>query len=323
MRRPRPNEIMRIVQMTGIQKALALVLLLGVVVRPAQAQTGRSLSLEDALRSAETQSEAMKIARAGVMRAQGQQMQARSQYLPQLTGTAGYQRTLKSQFEALAGGAQPTPPASVPPVPPKDTTTYFTPCTRYLGGANASPTEKILGLERFASCSSSGGGGIDFSKVGFGSQHQYSLGLAGSYTLYSGGRVQAQNAAAAAGKRSADVEVVAQRAKLALDITESYFDAVLADRLVEIAEASLTQTESVLRTTTIARQVGNQSEFDLLRAQVSRDNQMPQLINARTNRDLAYLKLKQLLNIPYAEPVALTTSLADEKALVSLTANEL
>ncbi len=309
--------------MRVIQSALALTLLLGGMGQQAWAQAGRTLSLEDALRSAEGQSEAMKIAQAGVMRARGEQLQARSQYLPQLTGTASYQRTLKSQFEALAGGPAATPPATVPPVPPNDTTTYFTPCTRYLGGATASPTDKILGLERYASCASSGGGGIDFSKVGFGSQHQYSLGLAGSFTVYSGGRVQAQNAAAAAGKRSADVEVAAQRAKLALDVTAAYFDAVLADRLVAIADSSLIQTESVLRTTRVARQVGNQSEFDLLRAQVSRDNQMPQVITARTNRDLAYLQLKQLLNIPYAESVVLTTSLADDKALVSLTANEL
>lgn len=309
--------------MTGIQRLLVLACALVGAAQPLMGQAGRSLSLEEALRSAEAQSEAMKIAQAGVLRAQGQQLQARSQYLPQLSGTASYQRTLKSQFEALRGSAQPTPPATVPPVPPRDTTTYFTPCTRYLGGANATQTEKILGLERYASCASSGTGGIDFSKVGFGSQHQYSLGLSGTMTLYSGGRVQAQNAVAAAGRRSADVEVASQRAKLALDVTESYFDAVLADRLVAIAESSLTQTESVLRTTRVARQVGNQSEFDLLRAQVSRDNQMPQVISSRTNRDLAYLRLKQLLNIPYTEQVTLTTTLADDKSLVTLTANEL
>ncbi len=309
--------------MTGIRKWLLLPVVVAVGARPMAGQSGRELSLEEALRQAETQSETMQIAQAGVLRARGQALQARSQYLPQLSGTASYQRTLKSQFEALRGSASPVPPPTVPPPPPPDTTTWYTPCTRYLGGSGATPTEKILGLERYANCASSGGGGIDFSKVGFGSQHQYSLGLSGSLTLFSGGRVQAQNAAAAAGQRSANIEVAAQRAKLALDVTESYFDAVLADRLVAIAESSLTQTEEVLRTTRVARQVGNQSEFDLLRAQVSRDNQMPQLIGARTNRDLAYLRLKQLLNIPYGQPVSLTTPLADDRSLVSLTAREL
>lgn len=301
---------------------LSAVVLAIVPATPLSAQGGRTLTLDEALRIASAQSEAVRIAQAGVLRAQGLQVQARSQYLPQISGTATYTRTLKSQFEALRSSA-PTPPPTVPPVPPHDTTTYYTPCTRYLAGGSATETEKIQGLERFAACSASGSGGIDFSKVGFGSANQYSLGLTGSLTVYSGGRVQAQNRAAAAGRRSADVEVASQRAKLALDVTESYFDAVLADRLVAIAESSLTQTESVLKQTQIARQVGNQSEFDLLRAQVSRDNQMPQVINARTSRDLAYLKLKQLLNISYAEPVSLTTTLADDKSLVSLTASEL
>ncbi|MFN8582272.1 MAG: TolC family protein [Gemmatimonadaceae bacterium] len=294
-------------------------LALGVSV-PAWAQ--RALSLDEALRLATGQSEAVKIAEAGVLRAQGQALQARSQYLPQLSGAATYTRTLKSQFEALRT-SPPTPPPSVPPAPAHDTTTYYTPCSRYLAGSSGTEVDRIRGLELYAACASSGAGGIDFSKVGFGSKNQYSLGLTGSLTVYSGGRVQAQNRAAAAGRRSADIEVASQRAKLALDVTEAYFDAVLADRLVAIAESSLTQTESVLKQTRVARQVGNQSEFDLLRAQVSRDNQMPQVINSRTNRDLAYLKLKQLLNLLYAEPVNLTTTLADDKTLVSLTANEL
>src|SRR5690349_20022236 len=48
------------------------------------AATARRLSIDEALRMAETQSEAVQIARAGVTRATGQQYQARSQYLPPL-----------------------------------------------------------------------------------------------------------------------------------------------------------------------------------------------------------------------------------------------
>jgi len=144
------------------------------------ASQGRALSLEEALRIAEGQSETMRIAQAGVLRAQGQQVQARSQYLPQLNGSLNYTRTLKSQFEALRGGPAPVPPSTVPPVPPHDTTTYFTPCTRYLGAAGATEAEKLLGLETFARCSTSGTGGIDFTKVGFGSANQYQIGVTGA-----------------------------------------------------------------------------------------------------------------------------------------------
>jgi outer membrane protein len=285
-------------------------------VRPARdtsatAGTPRPLSLDEAMKIAERQSENLQIARAGVDRARGQVMQAKSQYLPQLSGSLQYTRTLQSQFDVLRDTPQPQPGPDVPPAPARDTTTYFTPCTRYLAGAGATEAQRVAGLETFAQCSSGGGLGIDFTKVGFGSPNQYQIGLAGSYTLFSGGRVNAQYAAAAAGRRSADVEVTAQRAQLQLDVAQAYYDAALADRLVDIADSSLVQTEEALRQTSLARTVGNQSEFDLLRARVTRDNQIPPLLQAKTSRNLAYLRLKQLLNFPYSDSLALTDGIVD------------
>jgi outer membrane protein TolC len=297
--------------MKSLSLVLAVTLGVASAARGAAAQDPRALSLEDALRLSQTQSEALRIAQAGVMRAQGQQMQARSQYLPQLSGSAGYTRTLATQFSAFNSGPAPQPGPGVPPVPPADTTTYFQPCNRYLAPAGASDAERLRGLELFSRCSS--GGGIDFTRVGFGAQNQYQLAANGSLTLWSGGRVQAQNRAASAGRRSSEIELASQRAQLALDVTQSYYDAVLADRLVAIAESSLAWTEGTLRQTTLARQVGNQSEFELLRARVTRDNQLPLLLQRRTDRDLAYLRLKQLLNLPYQESVRLTSDIAEPR----------
>jgi outer membrane protein len=271
--------------------------------------TPRPLSLDEALKMAERQSENLQIARAGVDRARGQVMQARSQYLPQLNGSLQYTRTLKSQFDVLRN-SQPQPGPDVPPAPARDTTTYFQPCTRYLAPAGATQAERLAALETFSQCSS-GGGGIDFTKAGFGAPNQYQLGLTGSLNVFTGGRLTAQSVAAAAGRRSANVEVTAQRAQLQLDVAQSYYDAALADRLVDIADSSLVQTEEALRQTSLARQVGNQSEFDLLRARVTRDNQIPPLLQAKTSRTLAYLRLKQLLNLPYSDSLTLTDGIVD------------
>jgi len=277
--------------------------------RPAASpSTARALSLDEALQIAERQSESVQIARAGVDRARGQLMQARSQYLPQLSGSLNYTRTLKSQFEVLQESQEEAGP-NVPPAPSGDTTTYFQPCTRYLAGAGATQADRLAGLEQFSRCSNSGG--IDFTKVGFGAKNQYQLGLTGSIEVFSGGRVQAQNAAAHAGRRAADIEVTAQRAQLHLDVAQAYYDAALADRLVDIADSSLVQTEEALRQTSLAREVGNQSEFDLLRARVTRDNQIPPLLQARTARELSYLRLKQLLNLPYSDSLTLTDRIQD------------
>ncbi len=298
--------------MKSFQLILAVAIAAAGLARNAAAQERRSISLEDALRMSQAQSEALRIAQAGVSRSRGQQMQARSQYLPQFSGSAGYTRTLATQFSAFQTGPGPTPPASVPPAPPTDTATYFQPCTRYLAPTGSNEGDRLQGLELYSRCASSGGG-LDFSRVGFGARNQYQLAANGSLTLWSGGRVQAQNRVANAGRRSSEIELASQRAQLALDVTEAYYDAVLSDRLVAIAESSLVWTEGTLKQTTLARQVGNQSEFELLRSRVTRDNQVPVLLQRRTDRDLSYLRLKQLLNLPYAEPLQLTSDI-DEPA---------
>ena len=271
---------------------------------PAVAPGARPLSLDEAIRLAARESEVLQIARAGVTRAEGQVKQARSLYLPQVNGIASYSRTLRSQFSALAGGA------------PVDTSTgprQQALCSPFIP-PNANQAERDAALAQAQTCAATQG--IDFSKVGFGALNQYQFGLAFSQSVYSGGRNQGQNTAAVAGRRSAEVEVVSQRAQLALDVTQAYFDAVLADRLVEIADTTLAQTEDLLRQTTLARRVGNTSEFDLLRATVTRDNQRPIVIQRRGDRDIAYLRLKQLLNVPLEEPLQLTTPI-DQPAAIS------
>ncbi len=239
----------------------ALVLSAAPLAAQGTAPAARKLSLEDAIHTAELQSATVGIARAGVTRATGQFYQARSQFLPQLGATAGYTRTLRSQFSGFK-----------------------------LGGA-----------------SDTSGAVSSFQSVGFGAANQWVLGLSVSQNLFTWGRLTGQHTAALAGERVADIELTAQRAQLALDVTQAYYDAVLAQQLVEIADSSLAQTNDLLRQTQVARQVGNASEFDLLKAQVTRDNQRPQLLQAETNRDVALLNLKRLLEMPLDDSIELTT----------------
>ena len=264
-----------------------------------------ALSLDDAVRMAESQSEAVRIARAGVQRANGQKIQARSQYFPQLYGSAGYTRTLKSQYSGFASS---TDTVTAPTSPPG-------PCDDYLLGDGASVADRIAGLETASRCISGLNPFAAFSSLPFGQANQYQLGISLSQNLFTGGRVSAQNEAAAAGRRSATVELSAQRAQNVLDVTQAYYDAALADRLVAISDASFTQTENVLRQVQLNKNVGNVSEFELLRAQVTRDNQRPQVIQRRSDREVAYLRLKQLLNIPLEQTVSLTTTIDDVSAM--------
>lgn len=257
---------------------LPSVLLLLLSATPLAAQqrgTVRRLSLDAAVALAGPASETIGIAEAGVRRAHGAQLQARSIFFPQFTANASYTRTLKSQFDGAFGSSS-------------DTSTS----------------------------------GPDFSKLPFGQANTYVFGLQGQWILFNGMRNFAGASAAAADRRAAQAGLLSQRAALLLTTAEAYYDALLADRLVAIAESTLAQTDATLRETQLGFDVGNRAEFDLLRARVSRDNARPTVISQRAQRDIAYLRLKQLLGLPLSDSLELVTALEDSALVLPVAAAE-
>ncbi|HUF34946.1 MAG TPA: TolC family protein [Gemmatimonadales bacterium] len=289
--------------MTSRLVPLLVLLSLGIApLLPAQTPatpTARALSLEEALGLAEAESEAVGIAGAEVSRALGERRRARSGYFPQLSGAASYTRTLRSQFSALQGDEDgPAGP------PPED-------CPSFTPRPGLPIEERLDSLEAAVQCASNADPFAAFSDLPFGQENTYRLGLSFSQTLFTGGRLRGQSQAAAAGVRSAELGLTSARAQLLLDVTRAYYDAALGDRLVTIAEETLVQADTTLSQTRLAREVGNQSEFELLRARVTRDNQRPVVIQRRAERDLWYFRLKQVLNLPPEQPLVLTTTLGD------------
>lgn len=238
----------------------------------------RRLTLTEALGLALRSNESIELAKAGVTRARGQQLQARSAALPQLNANLNYQKTLQNQFEAISKKAAPAPST--------DTTS---------GGGESladNPLTKI-----------------------FASPYTTTFQITGSQNLYSGGRNKANARAANAGRQSAEIGVTSANAQLTLDVTQAYYDAVLSDNLVAIAESSLVQTERTLRATALGQQVGSTSEFELIRARVARDNQKPVYLQARTSRDLSYVRLKQMLDVPIDQPLSLVDDVEQSDGL--------
>jgi len=239
-------------------------------------QTGPiALSLADAIRLAERESEAVRVAQAGTDRARGQHLQARSQLFPDVAGSVSYQRAIQSQFEEVS---------------------------KRLGNGGDST-------------SGSGSEGTDFADSPiariFASPSTFILGLTASQTIYAGGRVRAGIAAAEAGRRAADLASRTARAQVVFQVAQAYFDAQVANQLHVIAESSFVQTERALAHTQLAREVGNAAEYDLIRAQVQRDNARPAVIGARTQRDVALIRLRQILNLPDGQPMMLSTPVED------------
>ena len=244
-----------------------------------QAPAPTTISLADALTLAAKVSHSVRTAEAGVQRAHGQQLQAKSQFLPQINGIANYQRTFESQFAALSSGSSSSTTSS--------TTTSTT--------SSSSSTSSIGNI----------------SKI-FASPNTMTLGLSLSQNVFTAGRLLASEKGAEAARTAADINLDAARAQLALDVAQAYFDAVAGEQLALIADSTLAQAERTLQQTTVSRRVGSAAEFDLLRARVARDNQRPALIAARGNRDVALMRLRQLLGVPLNQPLALTTPIRDE-----------
>lgn len=274
------------------------ILIVGSQIATAQSAP-RSLSLEEALSLARPASEALGLAMVGVDRARGQALQARSELFPQLSGSFSYARQLKSQFDNVFGGTTADTTAPVP-----------SGCGAFVPDPTKPLTERLAELERAVQCPIANPL-AGFSRLPFGRKNTYTLGLAGSQVLFDGGRIFGQMKAAEAGRVSANIALTSADAQLVLDVVQTYYDAALSDRLLTIAEATLAQADTTLRQTQLRREVGTAPEFDVLRARVARDNQRPISIQARTQRDLAYVRLRQLLNLPIEGELALSTDLAD------------
>jgi outer membrane protein len=144
----------------------------------------------------------------------------------------------------------------------------------------------------------------------FGQKNEYSLGLNFSQLVFDG-QTLPRTQASQSRRRSAEINADSARAEALLDVAGAYYDALLGERLVTIAEASLAQQDEILRQTTVAEQVGDKSEFELLQARVSRDNQLPQVLQSRNQRQVSYLRLKQLLNLPLTDELQLTSRLEE------------
>jgi outer membrane protein len=233
------------------------------------------LTLEQVLTLAETRSEAVGIAQVAVTRTEGDAVRARAAGKPQLSATASYDRSLANEFQGVFDDID-------------------------FGGSGDD-----------SSGDGSGNDGSGFEDLPFGRANTWRASLSFSQNLYSGGRIGAQKQLAGLGRTSAEQALVGARAQLRFDVTQAYYDALLSERLVTIAQATLDQAGATLKQTQAGLDAGTQPEFEVLRATVSRDSQTPLLIRQRATRDVAMLRLKQLLELPADYDLRLADDLGD------------
>jgi outer membrane protein len=163
----------------------------------------------------------------------------------------------------------------------------------------------------FETADGSDGGASPFSGLPFGQADTYRVDLALSQTLWAGGRNRAAMRMADAGQEVAGLSVESARASAALATTQAYYDAALADQLVDIATGALTQAETTAAHAKLAHEVGRQPEFERVRADVEVQAQRVVVIQQTRVRTIAHLQLKRLLDLPPDATLSLTTPLDD------------
>ncbi|MEK9505807.1 TolC family protein [Gaopeijia maritima] len=262
---------------------------------PQTPPSATSLTLDEAVARATGDSEEVQLARSQVSLADAQVTAARSQALPQISGTLGYTRTFESSFGGDGGFSFPDSLRFSP-----DSTAALPDRVRYLetNGPNAA-FEALGGL---------------FSDLPFGQEHVYQGTITASQLLYAGGRVGSALDIARRYRSAARLQLAEESAEIEFQVRQAYYQALLARELASGAAEALAQADDFLAEERLRLEAGTASDLDVLRAEVSRDNLRPQLVQADNAADLALLNLKRLVDLPLTAPVELATPLAPPTA---------
>jgi outer membrane protein TolC len=144
-----------------------------------------------------------------------------------------------------------------------------------------------------------------FSSSAFASQNAWGIVLSLEQKLFQGGSLWGSVAAAQHALRASELNEADTREEIAYQVRLAYLDALLAERTVRIFELGLEQGENHLQQVRLRQEAGAVSQFDLLQAEVERDNQIPPLRKARESRARS-ARPGRLYSLPSAGPIVLT-----------------
>jgi outer membrane protein TolC len=151
----------------------------------------------------------------------------------------------------------------------------------------------------------------------FGQNYNYTGNATLSQALFQGGRIVGGLQAASRVRAATRLDLEEARAQLTVDVQRAYLGALAADQLVGIQERNLQLSAERVAQAEQLERAGRAARYDVLRARVERSNLEPLLIQARNDRELAYLELRRLLNLPTDRPLQLTTRVATDSAAIA------
>lgn len=143
----------------------------------------------------------------------------------------------------------------------------------------------------------------------FGQSYTYTSNFNLTQPIFQGGRLWAATRAAGDLRGAARLNTTETRARLAVDAQRAYLGALLARELVEIQERNAALASERLAQVQRLEGAGRASRYDVLKSRVDRANLEPGLQQARSDRIIADIELRQLLNLPNDAPISLVTEL--------------
>jgi outer membrane protein TolC len=138
-----------------------------------------------------------------------------------------------------------------------------------------------------------------------------------SQTLFQGGKLVSATRAANELREAARFDEREQRANVTLLVQRAYLQSLFADRIAELQQRNLALATSRVAQVEQFERAGQAARYDVLRARVERANIEPLAIQAESDRELALLELKRVLNLPVDQPVALVSRIDPEVAAVN------
>lgn len=141
-------------------------------------------------------------------------------------------------------------------------------------------------------------------------QTSNALALSARLPLYSGGANEANIAAGELGARAARLATERAREDLKYEVTAAYWDAVEADKKIEVQRDTVNKYDAHLKNVTALYEVGAQAKIDVLRSSVELSNARQELIRAENTYEVSLATLRNLLNISRTEPLTLTSEVA-------------
>jgi outer membrane protein TolC len=143
----------------------------------------------------------------------------------------------------------------------------------------------------------------------FGQKFTYTTTLNAQQALFQGGRIVSAALAASSVRGAARLDLAETRARLAVDVQRAYLNASYLAKIADLQAQNLALAASRVAQTEQLFSAGRAARFDVLRSRVERSNLEPLALQAASDRDIALLEVRRLLDVPVAQPLLLTTAL--------------